>query len=367
MENNSMKPREVEYGVSRKSEEAAAEAQVKAAEEARIAEEAKAAEEARIAGEANNANNPVDLDDDVVLSHIRKKFEREDLTYDDLLAEKTIEAELPEDLEALRRFKKETGRGISDFVKLNRDIEAEDPDSKIAEFIAAKNPEFDKEDVAFEMERNFGINEMDDDDEIRIKKIEKKKMLAQADSFLNEQKEKYKAPLESREGFIPESELETYQKYKENTENQNKQREKTAKNQEYFSAKTNELFSSTFEGFEYGEGESKVKFKSGDTEAIKKAQSDATNFINSHLDETGKVKDAAAYHKALNAAMDPDGLWKFAYEQGAADAIKKDTKEAKNIAMKARIEEQRVNGTFKAREVSSDGSGNRIKVRKPTS
>ena len=89
------------------------------------------------------------------------------------------------------------------------------------------------------------------------------------------------------------------------------------------------------------------------------------NFIGKHLDENGMLKDANAYHKALNAAMDPDALFKLAYEKGAADAIEKDTMEAKNIEMKARSSNQVVNEGSRVREVNaSHGSGLRIKSSK---
>jgi hypothetical protein len=307
-----------------------------------------------------------ELDDEIVLSHIRKRFNRDDISYENLLQKEVVEAELPEDLEALRRYKKETGRGISDFVKLNRDIDSEDPDAIIAEYISMNNPEFDREDVEFEMDRKFSYDEdMDDERDIKSKKIAKKKTLAEAKKFLTEQKEKYRAPLESREGFIPEEEKELYSRYKSSIESQNDNQERVRKQSEHFSAKTNELFSSNFEGFGYKVGDSEITFKINNAEAVKKNQSDAMNFIGKHLDENGMLKDAKAYHKALNAAMDPDALFKFAYEKGAADAIEKDTMEAKNIEMKARSSSQAVNEGSKVREVNaSHGSGLIIKSNK---
>ena len=306
------------------------------------------------------------MDDEIVLSHIRKRFNRDDISYDNLLQKEIVEADLPEDLEALRRYKKETGRGISDFVKLNRDIDSEDPDAIIAEYISTSNPEFDREDIEFEMDTKFSYDEdMDDERDIRSKKLAKKKTLAEAKKFFTEQKEKYRAPLESREGFIPESEKELYSRYKSSIESQNENQERSLKQSEHFSAKTNELFSNNFEGFGYKVGDSEITFKVNNAEAVKKTQSDAMNFIGKHLDENGMLKDANAYHKALNAAMDPDALFKFAYEKGAADAIEKDTMEAKNIEMKARSSNQVVNECSRVREVNaSHGSGLRIKSSK---
>jgi hypothetical protein len=109
--------------------------------------------------EESSAEVKTELDDEIVLSHIRKRFNRDDISYDNLLQKEIVEADLPEDLEALRRYKKETGRGISDFVKLNRDIDSENPDAIIAEYISTSNPEFDREDIEFEMDTKFSYDE----------------------------------------------------------------------------------------------------------------------------------------------------------------------------------------------------------------
>ena len=122
------------------------------------------------------------------------------------------------------------------------------------------------------------------------------------------------------------------------------------------------LFSKNFEGFGYEVGEEKITLKVSDVDSVKNTQSDAMNFINKHLDDDGMLKDANAYHKALNAAMDPDALFKFAYEKGAADAITKDVKEAKNVDMKAKTTGQNVSTEKKYRVVNPD-SGNRLVIK----
>lgn len=305
-----------------------------------------------------------EITDEDVLSHIRNKFGRDDLSYEDLLKEKVIEKELPEDLEALYRYKQETGRGIEDFVKLNRDFSSGDSDAIIAEYISAQNPNFDSDDVAFEMEREFSYDEdLDDELDIKSRKIAKKKKLAEATRFFEEQKEKYKAPLESRDGFIPEEEREAYEHYKKSNEKLSEQKELNRKKSEHFSSKTNDLFSNNFEGFGYKVGDEEIVYKVNDPNSIKDVQSDAMNFINKHL-EDGYLKDANAYHKALNAAMDPDALFKFAYEKGAADAITKETKEAKNVDMKARpTGSTTIKSNVKIRSVDNE-RGNRLVIRK---
>ena len=107
---------------------------------------------------------PIELDDEIVLSHIRKKFGKEELSYDDLLQKEVVEKELSEDLEALRKYKQETGRGIEDFVKLNRSFNDESPDAIISEYISTQNPEFDRDDVSFEMEQKFSFDDEIDEE-----------------------------------------------------------------------------------------------------------------------------------------------------------------------------------------------------------
>ena len=304
-----------------------------------------------------------EIDDDSVLSYIKNRYNKDITSVDELFETTNGNEELPEDVATFLKYKQDTGRGIDDFVKLNRNFDNESPDAIIAEYISTQNPEFDRDDVSFEMSRNFSFDEDEDEEvEIRSKKIAKKKMLAEARRFFNDQKEKYKAPLESRDGFIPNEDKELFEQYKQSTKQQEANKEDITKRSEHFSKKTNELFSKNFDGFGYEVGEEKVTFKVNDVDKVKDVQSDAMNFINKHLDENGLLKDANAYHKALNAAMDPDALFKFAYEKGAADAITKDAKEAKNVDMKAKSTQQKVSEPQKYRVVNP-GSGNRLVIK----
>lgn len=156
---------------------------------------------------------------------------------------------------------------------------------------------------------------------------------------------------------------EAYEHYRKSNEKLSEQKELNRKKSEHFSSKTNDLFSNNFEGFGYKVGDEEIVYKVNDPNSIKDVQSDAMNFINKHL-EDGYLKDANAYHKALNAAMDPDALFKFAYEKGAADAITKETKEAKNVDMKARpTGSTTIKSNVKIRSVDNE-RGNRLVIRK---
>ncbi len=65
-------------------------------------------------------------------------------------------------------------------------------------------------------------------------------------------------------------------------------------------------------------------------------QSDLNNFIEAHLDETGKIKNAADYHRSIYTAMNPDVIARHFYEQGKADALKNSVAQSKNIDMAPR-------------------------------
>ena len=70
----------------------------------------------------------------------------------------------------------------------------------------------------------------------------KKKAIAKAKNYFNEQKEMYKQPLESRQEAISESENEEYKAYKQYLNEAATQQEETKRKSEWFSQKTDEVF-----------------------------------------------------------------------------------------------------------------------------
>jgi len=257
---------------------------------------------------------------------------------------------------------------MNDFMKLNRDFDAESDDAILAEYYSTKNPYLDAKEIEYKMNKEFKFDsELDDDGDIQDKKIAKKEKLAEAKSFFSEQKEKYKAPLGSSDGFISQEKREAFNQYEESVKQAEARKQQQEAAKSTFNEKTNKLFSDKFEGFKYSVGEKEFSVKVDDVEATKSVQSDAMNYINKHLDENGHIKDAAAYHKSLNAAMDPDALFKFAYEQGASDAIDGHIKDAKNIDMKPTKAGGKATVTKpKVEAVNSNSRSGRLTIRKRT-
>ena len=298
-----------------------------------------------------------------VLSYITNKYGEEVSSLDDFIVKRNASEELPEDVKAYFEYKKETGRSISDFVKLQQDYDSMNPDSLIASYYSATEEGLDSEDIQYLMDDKFGFDEdLDDEKEKKKKQLAKKRELSKAKKYFKEQKEKYKLPLESRE-VVSESnkkEIEAYRKYIE----ENAAYEKEAANKlQWFKEETNKVFNKDFKGFEFVINDKKISYLPGSVEDVKSSQSSIDNFIQRYVDDRGLVKDTAQYHRALSMAMNPDKYAKFFYEQGKADAVDNISKKTKNINMDVRSTPQVTSKSgFKVRSLNQD-SGRGLKIR----
>lgn len=274
-----------------------------------------------------------ELSEEKVLSYIGKKYNKEIKSFDDLMAERKESIDLPEDVATYLRYKQETGRGIEDFIKLNKDVDSMDPQTLLKEYLTSTQEGLDADDIDVLMDEYRYDEDLDDESTIRKIKLETKKAVAEAKKFFNTQKEKYRVPLESRVESISEEQKEIYEKYKQYTEQANSYEEESERKRQWFNQKSDEVFSDGFKGFEFNLDDKKVAFNPGDRNELKKLQSTPANFINKFLDEQGLIKDAEGYHRALAVAMNPDKFAKFFYEQGKADAVDGTMRSIKNIQM----------------------------------
>jgi hypothetical protein len=310
---------------------------------------------------------PIELDDSSILNYLKERHNLEVESIDVLKnTEKPQEQSLPEDIAKFMEYQKETGRSFEDYARLQQDWTQVDDTSVLREYYRQSKPHLDAEEIDYLINEEFSYDtELDDEKDVKKKKIAYKEELYKARNHFEGLKEKYKAPLESREADIPENYKEAfnfYNQYREQTDQETKAQEERSR---IFMDKTNALFSDDFKGFEFNAGEKKQVFKPSDVSKVKEVQSDITNFFNQHLDENGVVKDIQAYHKALYAAQNADAIFKFAYEQGKADATDGLVKETKNIDMNVRENVQTESGGTKFRAISSDDSFSfKIKKRK---
>lgn len=305
-----------------------------------------------------------ELREEDVLSYIEKRYNKQINSFDELLAERKDSEELPGDVAAYLKYKRETGRGFEDFIKLNKDYDSVDADSLLSEYLSATQHGLDEEDIEALMDEYRYDEDYDDESTIKKVKIARKKAIAEAKKYFNEQKEQYRIPLESSTGFVPDEDREMYNSYKQYLQEAKTIEEENNRKRQWFDQKTDELFNNEFKGFEFELNNKKVTFAPGDATELKKLQSTPANFINKFLDESGLIKDAAGYHKALSIAMNPDRFAKFFYEQGMADATDTTMKQIKNISMseqKASEAGPSDNG-FQVKAVNPD-SGRKLKIR----
>ena len=314
--------------------------------------------------ESEPQQNEVELKDEDVLSYIGKRYNKQINSLDDLVAERKDAEQLPEDVAAFMKYKKETGRGFEDFVRLRKDFEKMDPDQLLKEYLSSTQDGLDTDDIETLMDDYRYDEELDDESTIKKVKIQKKKVLAEAKKYFNSQKEQYKMPLESSSAFIPDGEKEIYESYKQYTQQAKTIEEENNRKRQWFDQKTNDVFNGEFKGFEFNINDKKFTFAPGDANELKKNQATPQNFINKFLDEQGLMKDASGYHRSLSIAMNPEKFAKFFYEQGMSDATDDVTRKIKNINMSERKspEVSKINDGMQVKAVNPD-SGRNLKIR----
>lgn len=239
--------------------------------------------------------------------------------------------QLPQNVDKLVKFMEETGGTVEDYVNLNKDYTKFDDNTLLHEYYKKSKPHLSQDEINFLIEDKFHVDEdVDEERDIRRKKLAYKEEVAYAKKDLENLKSKYYAEIKQRPGITQEQQKATdfFNRY-------NKQQETIKQSHEAFQKRTEDLFDTEFKGFDYSVGEKKFRYKVQDPSKVAKSQSDINNFINKFVDKKGNIEDTAGYHKALYAAMNADKLASHFYEQGKADGVKNMVKQSKNPATDA--------------------------------
>ena len=277
--------------------------------------------------------------------------------------ERVLGKALPENIEKLVSFMEETGGTIEDYTRLNADYSSVDENTLLKEYYKKAKPHLNEEEIGFIMEDNFSFDEdLDEEREVRKKKLAKKEEIAKAKNFLEETKKKYYDEIKLRPGVTQDQQkaMDFFNRY-------NEQQEQAEQQHDVFQKNTKELFSQDFEGFDIKVGEKRFKYNIKDVDKVAENQSNINNLVKKFLDKDGNVNDAAGYHKAIYAADNVDRIATHFYEQGKADAVKDVVNKSKNLSpIKARTQQGEVfiNG-LKVKAISgADSSKLKIKTRK---
>ena len=275
--------------------------------------------------------------------------------------------ELPENIQKVVDFINDTGGSLEDYVRLNTDYASLNEDQLLREYYQTTNPNLDNEDINFLMEDKFSYDEeIDDEREIKRKKLERKQTLSKAKNHLDNLKSQYYEEIKAGSKLNPEQQkaVDFFNRYNKESEESAKIADKQLKR---FQQETGKVFSDKFEGFDYSVGDKKYRFKVNNATDVKETQSDINNFIKKFLNEKGEMSDAKGYHKSLFTAMNSDKIAQHFYEQGRADALKDSVAKAKNVDMNPRGVHSKTttsNGiTYKVLNPSTAGSGLKVKFK----
>ena len=276
--------------------------------------------------------------------------------------QETKAPELPEGIDKLIKFMQETGGTVQDYARLNADYSNVDSNTLLKEYYKQTKPHLDQEDIDILLDDFTYDEEIDEDRDIRKKKIAFKEEVAKAKNFLEETKGKYYEEIKLRPGVTQEQQkaMDFFNRY--NNEEQNRR-----SIIDRFEKTTDNYFSSNFEGFDFNVGSKKFKYSVKDPVSVADSQKNLSKFVETFLNDKGELQDPGGYHKALYAARNTDQLVNHFYEQGRADAIKEQIAKTKNITTEPRQTaggDVFING-LKVRAISgADSSRLKIKTKK---
>jgi len=272
--------------------------------------------------------------------------------------------DLPEGLEKVVNFMKDTGGDLNDYMRLNKDYGSLDDDELLHEYYKETKPHLNEEEIKFLVEDNYSWNEkLDDKKDVKRKKLALKEQVAGAKSHLDGLKSKYYEDLKMGSKLTSEQQdaIEAFNNYKAESDKMQKVQEEAKST---FLRKTDEVFNNEFKGFEYKVGDKRFRFNVSDTEKIKTSQSDINNFVRKFLNEKEQMENATGYHKSLFTAMNSDAIANHFYEQGKADALKESMAKSKNINMDPRqTHSEPIQSGVKVRVLNNDSNDFKFKIK----
>lgn len=274
----------------------------------------------------------VQVINEVPAEEIKEKEKEAIQTIQQEIDNPTPGVQLPENVEKLVNFMSETGGTIEDYLRLSVDYSAVDSEALLKEYYKKTKPHLDSYEIEFLMDDNFAYDEdLDDERDIKKKKLAFKDEVAKARVFLDDLKSKYYDEIKVRPSVNKDQQkaMDFFNRY---SEEQKAAENKHAK----FKSDTKNLFSQDFKGFDFNIGDKTFRYAVQNADTVAEKQSNINNLVGKFLDQEGNVKDVQGYHKAMYAAENIDSIAKHFYEQGKADAIKDVVAKSNNISTEAR-------------------------------
>lgn len=238
---------------------------------------------------------------------------------------------LPENIQKVVDFMNETGGTLQDYVRLNADYSNVSDVVLLQEYYAKTKPYLEREDINLLLEDFSYDEELDDERDIRKKKIAYKEEIAKAKNYLEGLKSKYYDEIKLRPGVTQEQQkaMDFFNRY-----NEEQKANEVIRNS--FLNGTNNYFTNEFKGFDFNVGEKKFRYNVKDPNSVMESQSDLKSVIGKFLNDKGEVKNYSEYHKAIYAARNADTIAQHFYEQGKADAVRNITAKSNNVSTEIR-------------------------------
>ena len=300
----------------------------------------------------------------VIREITEEEEEQQEVKAEEPVAEPTpIQNDLPENINKLVDFMRETGGTMQDYIRLSTNYEDVDRDVLVKEYYKSTKPHLSQEEIDFMIEDTFAFDEdIDEERDIKRKKLAYKEEVSKARKFLEDTKEKYYDDIKLKSPSLSGDQQKAsdfFNRYKED-------QERNSQNHEKFKTQTEQLFNKDFEGFDFSLGEKKFRYGVQNAAQVGEKQSDISNFIGKFLGEDGTIKDTKGYHKALYTGANADKIANHFYEQGKADAIRDVVNKSNNTSTEARkaapVESARF-GAYKVKSVSGANSA-KLKIKK---
>jgi len=314
------------------------------AEEAKVEEvvvdEAKtdeiAKEEEKVIEEEAQVEVTTEIDEAKVLEFLKTQKGFEANSLDDLKPKE--QKKLNAVVEKFQQFVDETNNdNFDDFRATQIDWSKEDANEVLRHVIKIENPTLTDDEREYLFKKKYSVEGLDEQYESDKDIIVEKGINAKVDyqkglALLESQKEKYKVVRGADEN-IPED----YKLAKKTIDDWQIQQEENKKfieqNVADFKAKTESVFSDTFEGFKVKVGEAEFKVKPEDVKIAKETLSDLSNFDKKFFDEKQQLKDPQEYYKALYFAMNPDKVAEHFINIGKTLQAEADELESKNVTV----------------------------------
>ena len=328
-----------------------------------------------VAEEVRDSEEPAEeSEEEVILQEVTEEEEQPAQQEEAPTAEEVIEAvedaqekgiELPENIQKVVDFMNDTGGSLEDYVSLNKDYSSVDDVNLLKEYYQKTKPHLSSEEIDFLMEDNFSYDEeLDEERDVKRKKLAFKEELAGAKTHLDSLKTKYYEEIKAGSKLTPDQQkaVDFFNRYNEENEEVTKIAEKQ---KTIFKEKTVNVFNDQFKGFEYNVGDKKYRFNVKNANEVRETQSDINNFVKKFLNENNEMSDAKGYHKSLFTAMNADSIANHFYQQGKTDALKESMSKAKNIKMDPRgvYNQAGIKSGVQAKVVGDSASSLKLKLK----